>query len=185
MLDSILLPSLAFLAGTWAVVSAVRRQRAIAAGAATSAAVLTAAWLASSLGPWLEGGWGMGVLAVTGSYALGAAVASRRSSSPGPRRAALVALAVTVVASVGFYAQALAVVDEAVRHAPPDVAQRIREAGAAEAARTVQLGGLLGALALALLLTPRRRDGARLGAGSGTKVEREARRSQSVQLAVS
>ena len=171
MLD-IVIPSLAVLAAAWTLVSALRRQRAIAAGAATSTAVLSLAWAAGALNfdPWMEGGFGMNLLAIAGSYTLGAAVASRLSSSRGPRMAAIVGVVLTALIGAGFYVQALVVVDEAVRHAEPEVAALIREAGAAEAVRTVQLAGIVGGLALAIMLT-RPRRGRRVQLEHGERIE--------------
>ena len=171
MLD-IVIPSLAVLAAAWTLVSALRRQRAIAAGAATSTAVLSLAWAAGALNfdPWMEGGFGMNLLAIAGSYTLGAAVASRLSPSRGPRMAAIVGVVLTALAGAGFYVQGLVVVDEAVRRAEPEVAAMIREAGAAEAVRTVQLAGIVGGLALAIMLT-RPRRGRRAQLERGERIE--------------
>ena len=171
MLDTVI-PSLAVLAAAWTLVAALRRQRAIAAGAATSTAALALAWAAaaSNFGPWMDGGFGMNLLAIAGSYTLGAAVASRLSTSRGPRGAAIVGVALTALAGIGFYGQALAAVDEVVRHAEPEVAALIREAGAAEAVRTVQLAGIVGVLALAIMLT-RPRRGRRAQLERGERIE--------------
>ena len=158
MLDTVLVPSLAALAAAWSGASFVRGQHAIAAGAATTSAVLAVSWAAAAtrLGPWLEGGYGMSVLALCGSYALGAAMAARLSPGRGPRVAALAGVALTFVGAALFYGEAVSAVDEAVRHAAPETAALIRAAGRAEAVRTLEWGGLLGALTLALLVRPPR-----------------------------
>ncbi|MFZ5444449.1 MAG: hypothetical protein ACOZQL_30940 [Myxococcota bacterium] len=176
MLDSLVLPSLAVLSAAWALVSLARRQRAIAAGAFTTALTLALAATAAhlGLGPWLEGGYGMGVLALCGGYALGAAVASRFSTSDGPRRAALVGAVVTLAASGAFYAEAVRAVAEAVRHAEPATAALITNAGEAEARRLLELAAILGALTAALLFGRQRprRDPGRVGAGARLDGER-------------
>jgi hypothetical protein len=148
----------------WALVSTPRATRV---GALAMSAVLVVAGLASlgDLGVWLEGGWGMHLLAFVGSYAVGAAVAHRVSSSAGSKIAAVVGALLLAAAGAGLYSEAVRVVDDAVRNAPALDAEFIRSAGRAEAVRLLELSGLIiGVIALVLLSTPRRRRGA-LGGG--------------------
>ncbi len=168
----------------WALASTAR---AIRLGALAMSAVLVAAGLASlgDLGVWLEGGWGMHLLAFIGSYAVGAAVAHRASSSTGSKAAALVGALLLAVAAAGLYVQGARVIDDVVRKAPPLDAELIRAAGRAELARLPQLSGLLiGVIALVLLSTPRRRRGALGGGDETTTTKRSATGAQLRELRV-
>lgn len=172
MLETTLLPCLVVLTSAWSLFSFARGRKAIGAGAATFAATLALSWAASAaeVGPWMEGGYGMAVLAVVGGYALSAAVASRFTRSPGPRRAAVIGVALTLGAAGALYGQAAGAVADAVRQAPPEVAERITAAGNAEAARLLQLAAVLGVVTAALLLRRRGRGAAqRLGGGDATR----------------
>ncbi len=126
-------------------------------GALAASMVLGLGAVASGLelDAWLEGGWWMALVAVAGAYAVGSAVASRLARSPGPRRAALAALAVTLAlgGAVRWYE-----VDEArqvVERAAPEDRAFILEAASHEAWRPVQLAGVLAALTATLLLRRR------------------------------
>ena len=125
------------------------------------AAVLSAGGLASvmDLMPWLEGGWGMHLLALVASYALGAAVAFRISTSRGSLCAAVAGAALLLPLSGALFVEALQTVEEVLeRVADPRDAEVIREGARGEALRLLELGaGAAGAVALVLLTTRRRR----------------------------
>lgn len=135
------------------------------------AAVLCAVGVASVMDfvPWLEGGWGMHLLALVASYALGAAVAFRTSGSRGSLWAAVAGAALLLPLSGALFVEALRTVDEVLdRVVDRRVAEVIREGSRGEALRLVELGGgAAGAVALVLLTTRRRR---RLAADSGPRV---------------
>lgn len=181
MLASILLAVSVSTAG-WSLASFLRRRTAIAAGAAVWSAVSALSWAASVTGftPWLEGGYGMAVLSVVGGYAIGAAVASRWSESRGPKIAAAVGALVTVLAGLGFHAQALRVIEEALERVDPAEVELIRAAGRGEALRLVEWAGLLGLVTVLLLV----RGGpvARLGEGERRSLDAEARQHDDAQL---
>jgi|GEM_PF-6897907 hypothetical protein len=168
----------------WALVSTPRATRV---GALAMSAVLVVAGLASlgDLGVWLEGGWGMHLLAFLGSYAVGAAVAHRSSSSRGSLAAALVGAVLLAATGAGLYFDGAGALDELVRHAPPLDAELIRDAGRAELARLLQLsGGLIGVIAAVLISTPRRRRGALGGGDETTTTKRSATGAQLRELRV-
>lgn len=139
----------------WAAWSLRRKDRSVAAGAATMSAVTGLAWLAGQtrLEAWAEGGWGMDLLALTGGYALGAAVAYRRSGSRGSLAAALLASAFTATLGGVLYWDATRILEEVLRNADPAAASAILAAAHSEALRLVGLAaGLVLTCALALTL---------------------------------
>jgi hypothetical protein len=106
--------------------------------------------------PWLEGGYGMHVLTLIGGYSLGAAMGARVSGRSTPRLAAVGGVVLLALSSAYLFKEATAGVEEIVRNAPAADAEVIIAAGRGEAMRLVQYGALLGAIAAALLVFPRR-----------------------------
>ena len=158
-IDWFALPVLAVGAAMWGTHQLTRGNRAIGAGAIAATAVLGLSATANAVGfgPWVEGGWAMWTVAVTGAYAVGSAVAARVSGARGASRpAALIALAATLVAGVAVRSYDMVDVKEAVKHAPPQDAQQILEMASREAWRPVELAAALGCVVGLLLL--RRRD---------------------------
>lgn len=138
----------------WSLINVARRNRPVAVGAAISATVLCGAFVGTTLPlmAWVEGGYGMNVLALSGSYALGAAGAFLLSGKSGAKWAALVAAGVTAVLAGAFYADGLREIDEVLRQVT-DVhdAELIREGSRGELLRLLELAGLF-VLSTALIL---------------------------------
>lgn len=160
MFELVALPLVALAATGWSLARAMRGDRPVAVGAAVTAFVAGAAWAASSvpLAAWLEGGPGMTVLAVVGSYGLGAAAAAFVSRAPGARMAALLSAAATVGLCGFFYVDGMRGLEEALRHVEdPMVATIIREGSRSELLRLLVLGGALSAGMLLLAGAARQR----------------------------
>lgn len=145
----------------WCAVSLAQKNRPVAWGAGVMSAVTGLAAMAENLRlmSWLEGGWGMYVLTLTGGYALSAAVAHRASKSRGAFSAAVTAAVFTVALGGLFFWQAMDGVIDAVQYTDPATAARIIAAGRGEALRLVELAT---ALALGAGLLTLRRPPARL-----------------------
>lgn len=144
----LVLPIVALAATGWSIACAMRGDRPVAVGAAVTACVAGAAWGASSvpLEAWIEGGHGMAVLAVVGSYGLGSAAAAFVSRAPGARRASLLSVAATVLLCGFFYTDGMLGVEEALRHVEdPMDAELIRQGAHGELLRLVVLGAALSA----------------------------------------
>ncbi|MDP2271093.1 MAG: hypothetical protein Q8N23_34880 [Archangium sp.] len=158
MLESIVLPCLAALALCWSAVNFWRNQAAVAAGAAVMSLVVGLAFAASELriDAWLEGGFGMAVLAIVGGYGLGCAVAHRRSKSPSSFLASLVAVGGLAVLSAVFFYHATSVPEAFLEGAEPEIRELILSAARGEAMRLLQLGTALGvATGMTLFVPPR------------------------------
>lgn len=148
MFELLALPLVALAATGWSLARAMRGDRPVAVGAAVTACVAGAAWAASSvpLEAWLEGGPGMTVLALVGSYGLGAAAAAFVSRAPGARMAALLSAATTVGLCGFFYVDGMQGLEETLRHVEdPMDAAIIREGSRGELLRLLVLGGALSA----------------------------------------
>ncbi len=148
----------------WAAVPWLRGERAVAVASASMALVCATAGAAAAtdFDPWLEGGYGMHVLALVGGYSIGAAAGARVSGRAKPRFAALVGVTLLAVSSTYLFQEARSGIAEVVRNVPPADAELIITATRGEALRLVQYGSVLGAIATALLVWPRRRATQRL-----------------------
>ncbi|MDP1827018.1 MAG: hypothetical protein Q8L48_27340 [Archangium sp.] len=148
MFELLSLPLVALAATGWSIARAMRGDVPVAVGAAVMACVTGAAWAASSvpLEAWREGGPGMTVLAVVGSYGLGSAAAAFISRARGARLAALLSAAATVALCSFFYVEGLQGLDEALRHVhDPLDAEVIRAGARGELLGLLVLGGALSA----------------------------------------
>ena len=157
MLETTALPFLAVLSLLWSAFNLSRRNTAVAGGALVMSLVTGLAWFAHSirLDVWLEGGFGMSVLAIIGGYALGSAVAHRSSRSRGAFIASVAAASLMIVSSAAFFRHAMAVPEDIVRDAAPEIRALILNASRGEAMRLLQLAaGLLAAVGLTLVLPP-------------------------------
>ncbi len=167
------LPTLAVVSAGWAAFNLRRRNPSIGLGALASCGVLSAAWAASFTNFWREGGWTMAIVAITGAYAVGSAVAARVAKREAPRLAAWLALVVTVILAGAARHGAMIDLEAATRNVSPEDARLILAVGSSEAWRPVQLSLLLGVVAAALLL--RRGGGRGPTLGSGEAVGEEMR----------
>ena len=156
MLETLALPFVALVSFGWSLISAARGNRAVAVGAAVMSTVLGVASAAHALPvmAWLEGGYGMNVIALTGSYALGCAAAFLVSRSPGAKWAALLTSGATALLCGFFYLQGLQELEEVLRQVvDPRDAELIRGGSRAELLRVIELGGtLISATALVLVI---------------------------------
>lgn len=143
----------------WALRARLRGERAVAVAAGTMGLVCASAWLASTveLQAWLDGGYGMHLLTLIGGYTAGAAAGAFSSGRPRARLAAMVGIVVLALSGVAFFRQAMGTVEDLVRNAPIEEATFITTAARAEAMRLIQYASVLGIIAAALLLMPRRR----------------------------
>jgi hypothetical protein len=159
----------------WALISWTRGHRATALASATMSLVSAAAWWASAtqFTPWIEGGYGMHVLAVVGGYAIGSAVAGRVSGKSAPRLASVIGLVLVGVLTAAFFREGMALTEEAVKDASPEDAATILRFARGELMRLVELSGVIGAIAALFLLLPRKR--------SGQKLEERLERERSVK----
>ena len=149
----LLLPLVASSSLGWACFRAVRRDRPVALGAAVMGVVLGGAWAAAGTSAWAEGGPEMNVLALTGSYGLGAAVAFLFSGGRGAKYAALVGAGVTAVLAGYFYFHGMQELEAVLRNVvDPRDAEVIRAGSRVELMRLVQLGGALVVTTSLLLL---------------------------------
>ncbi len=166
-LHATLLPFLTIVAALFGARHLTRGHRPEGHGALAASAVLGLSALAEGLelDAWLEGGWWMGLVAMSGAYAVGSAVASRLTRAPGPRRAALVALGLTLAFGGAVRWYEVAEAREVVQHAAPEDRDLILEGASREAWRPVQFAGLLAGLT-ALLLMGRRTTRAALMASA-------------------
>ncbi len=161
MIEEFTLTALAAASTAWSVASARRGSKAVARGAATMAAVLGLSAMASwwAFMPWLEGGVGMPVVSLVGSYALASAVASRVSGSRGARWAAAVGAMVTAAVGVFFFRDTMVEIDAILRNVAPRDAELIREGSRGEVMRLLQWSGALTLATLATLVVRPRRGG--------------------------
>lgn len=166
-----LIPILAVASFGWSLINALRGDQPVAVGSAATATVLGVAFAGNTLPvmAWIEGGFGMNVLALTGGYALGAAAAFFLSRKAGAKWAAIVAVSVTAGLSGFFYVDGLREMEEVLRQVA-DVrdAELIRQGSRVELLRLIELGGVLIAFT-ALMLGIGRLPGQRI-AGSTRKV---------------
>jgi hypothetical protein len=145
MLEALLLLLAASSCG-WALINAKRGERPVAVGAAVTSTMLGVAFAGTTLPvmAWIEGGFGMNVLALPGGYALGAAAAFLLSGKPKAKGAAFIAAGVTAALSVFFYVNGLREMDEVLRQVTDlHDAELIREGSRGELLRLLELGGVL------------------------------------------